>query len=441
MSNSISKNFYDISIIPQNWTEKRLKNILSISENKSLDFNNEKILSLTKKGIVLNDITSNKGQIAQSYEKYIKVKKGQICMNPMDLLSGWVDISYFDGLISPAYYTFELNEEVENKFINYFLQSNYLRKTFFKLGKGVASHDNFGRWVLTLEELKNIYVFIPKIEEQKLISHYLDKKIGQINKLIDKIQKKIELLKEHRALIINKSVTTGLDLNVEMKDSNIELIGKIPKDWKMSKIKYILDESKDSIRTGPFGSHLKSEDMIDKGIRVYNQRTVYDEDFVSGKIFVSFEKFETLKSFTVLNGDILISSRGTIGKMTIVADGSEVGVLHPCLIRLRANDEVVLKKYLWWYMNHSSLFIESVKLESNSTTIDVIYSNILSEIKFPLPKIKEQQKIIEFLDKKITKIDTLIMRENQRVHILKEYKLSLISSVVTGKVCISEDMI
>ena len=67
---------------------------------------------------------------------------------------------------------------------------------------------------------------------------------------------------------------------------------------------------------------LKSDDMVDEGIRIYNQRTVYDEDFESGSIFVSPEKFESMKSFTVMNGDVLISSRGTIGKMTTVPEGS-----------------------------------------------------------------------------------------------------------------------
>ena len=69
------------------------------------------------------------------------------------------------------------------------------------------------------------------------------------------------------------------------------------------------------------------------------------------------------------------------------------------------------KKYLWWYMNHSSLFLESVKLESNATTIDVIYSNVLSEVKFPRPSLQEQQQIVTHLDQETKKIDTLIQKE------------------------------
>ena len=212
----MSKEFYDLSKIPNNWKCSRLKYILSFSEEISNNPLNEKNLSLTQNGIIKKDISTNEGQISKSYDKYILVKKGQISMNPMDLLTGWVDISPLDGLISPAYYTFKLKNNFDTKFVNYFFQSNYYRKTFFKLGKGVASHDNFGRWVLTPDELKNIYIFYADLEQQKLISCYLDNKTNQIDLLIKKIQKKIKLLKEKRTSLINQCATKGLDPNVEM---------------------------------------------------------------------------------------------------------------------------------------------------------------------------------------------------------------------------------
>ena len=432
MSTSISKNFYDISIIPKNWTEKRLKNILSISENKSSNFNNEKILSLTKKGIVINDISSNKGQIAESYEKYIKVKKGQICMNPMDLLSGWVDISNFEGLISPAYYTFELNEEVDNKFINYFLQSNYLRKTFFKLGKGVASHGNFGRWVLTPDELKNICLFIPNIEEQKLISHYLDKKTENINKLIDKIHKQIELLQEQRTTLINKCVTKGLDPNVEMKDSGVEWIGDIPKHWDVTKLKY-----HGSVL---IGLSFDKEDIVDQneGTLVLRSSNVQNgEVSFSDNIWV---KSQVPENLFVQTGDILIcsrnGSRNLIGKNCLLGKeslGMTWGVFmsvfrtkHPNFFHWMLNSQV--------FKSQSGLYLTS--------TINQLTVSTLENLKFPyVADPIEQQKIHDFLSKKISLFDKLIKKENNKIILLKEYRQSLISSVVMGKVRVTEDII
>ena len=239
----MSKEFYDLSAVPKNWKYSKLKYILSISENTSDNPSDEKNLSLTKNGIIEKKISSNEGQIASSYEKYILTKKGQISMNPMDLLTGWVDISSLDGLISPAYYTFLLKKDFDTKFVNYFLQSNYYRETFFKLGKGVASHNNYGRWILTPDELKNICFFYPILKEQKFISSYIDKKTQQIDKMLEISKKKIELLKEHKKTFYQYLIS-GIDKNVEMKDTQLSWIGKIPKHWNIMKLSRVIKSSR-----------------------------------------------------------------------------------------------------------------------------------------------------------------------------------------------------
>jgi len=291
------------------------------------------------------------------------------------------------------------------------------------------------------KQIREISVSFPPLLEQNQIVKYLDYKTSLIDKLIEKTKKKIDLLKEKRTALINHCVTKGLNPDVEMKDSGIDWIGKIPFKWNCVPIKYILNKGKYSIRTGPFGSQLKTSDMVEAGIKIYNQRSVYDEDFIQGKMYIPKNKFEKLKGFEVRRGDILISSRGTIGKMAIVPEDAELGVLHPCLIRIRVNTDSLNKKYLWWYINHSSIFFDSVKYESNSTTIDVIYSNILTEIKFPLPPFSEQEQIIEYLDEQIQKIDTVIDKENKRIEFLKEYRKSLISEVVTGKIDVRDEVL
>ena len=145
-------------------------------------------------------------------------------------------------------------------------------------------------------------------------------------------------------------------------------------------------------------------------------------------------------SYIVQPKDVLITSRGTIGKMTIVPENGEIGVLHPCLIRLRLNENKLIPKYLWWYVNHSSLFIESVKIESNATTIEVIYSETLSSVKIPIPTVREQLEILEFLNVKIPIIDTKISNTRKRIELLKEYRQSLISEAVTGKIDVRNEV-
>ena len=292
---------------------------------------------------------------------------------------------------------------------------------------------------ITPTQLVNIKINIPPLTEQTQIVEFLDSKTSLIDKLISVKQRKIELLKEKRTALINHVVTKGLNPNVKMKESGVEWIGEIPEHWLFLPIKYLLKKVKNAIKTGPFGSQLKSDDIIGSGFKVYNQRTVYDNDYHQGENYISDAKFELLKEFKVIEGDILITSRGTIGKCSIVPPKIEIGVLHPCLIRIQIDEGILAKLYLHRYINQSSLFIDGVKYESNSTTIEVIYSDTIKNYRLPLPPFHEQTQIIEFLDEKTKEIDNLLILEQKKIDLLKEYRQSLISEVVTGKIKVTKD--
>ena len=440
MTHNRSRNFYDISKIPTDWKESRLKYVLSISDEKSLNFSKEKILSLTNKGIIEKNVTTNQGQIAESYEKYIFIKEGQICMNPMDLLSGWVDISSHNGLISPAYYTFILNNEFDYKFINYFLQSNYFRKTFFKLGKGVASHDNFGRWVLTPEELKNISIFFPKIEEQRIISRYLDKKIPMIEFLIEKIKKKIELIIEQKISLINNYVTKGLDLNTEMKDSGFDRIGLIPKHWKIKKLKYIINK-KNFIR-GPFGGSLKIDSFVPSGYKVYEQKNVIYSNFDLGSSFINEKKFAELSRFEIRARDILMSCSGTIGKTVFVPLNVTKGIINQALLIIRPEDTKITSSEYLEKVFTSYFFQEQVLDNSQGGAMkNLVGIDIFRNVKIPIPPLNEQKKLLELIEKKVSILDKIISKEKERLKLLHEYHHCLISSVLGGKIRVREGML
>ena len=426
MNLEISKNFYNILKIPNDWNKTRLKYVLSISENKSFNFDDEKILSLTKRGIIVRDISTNQGQIAESYEKYTLVKKGQICMNPMDLLSGWVDISSFDGIISPAYYTFILNDGFNNKFINYFLQSNYLRKTFFKLGKGVASHDNFGRWVLTPEELKNIVIFFPNIEKQKLISLYLDKKINQVNLLIEKIQKKIEYLKEQRISLINRCVTKGLNTNVEMKNSLVEQIGDIPKHWKVIRGKYILQ----ILSARVTGNEIEKNGI--PFIKVEDLNKIDDGYYLTeSKLMLEPSDFTKPLPHNIL----IIPKRGMSIFTNKIVISKIKGILDSNLMGLKVIDEINTK-----FVFH---VIKSRGLGDicDQSSVPQINNKHIYPLKFQIPPKEEQNRIVEFIDQKNQNYEKTIFKEIKRIETLREYLVSLISSTVMGVVKVTEDMI
>ena len=288
--------------------------------------------------------------------------------------------------------------------------------------------------------LGSILLQKPPLNEQRTIAAYLDRKTAQIDNLISTKQKLIELLKEERAAIINQAVTKGLNPDVPMKDSGIEWLGEIPAHWVVKKIKYLLKSKKGALKTGPFGSQLKNSDMSLEGFKVYNQRSVLDKDFDSGDLFISNEKFLELRDFEVFPGDLLLTSRGTIGKCAIFPSNKMRGILHPCLIRIQLDQDLIINDYAELFIQNSRLFAESVAFNSNATTIDVIYGDTLRAVDIVLPpSIKEQNEIVMFVKKQTTKIDQTISKIKKQIDLLQEFRTALISEVVTGKIDVRDE--
>ena len=218
----------------------------------------------------------------------------------------------------------------------------------------------------------------------------------------------------------------------EMKDSGIEWIGEIPKDWKVKRLKYLYDYTDGSpVRVGPFGSELNSKEFQSEGIWVYNQRTVLDENFISNDVFITEEKAKKLSAFTVKTNDILITTRGTIGKIAIVPKYAEQGIIHPCIIRFRINSKLILSRYVKYIFNDTDITMNQIFYKSNGSTIEVLYSYNLRDILLPLPSIAQQINITDFLDTQCSEIDATAEDIQKEISLLEDYKKSVITEAVT----------
>jgi type I restriction enzyme S subunit len=194
-----------IDDIPSHWEVIKLKYLFRIVKLISGELGFD-ILSVTQSGVKIKDISQNEGQISMDYSKYQIVYPGQFVMNHMDLLTGFVDISKYDGVTSPDYRVFEsYSEKVNNSYYLNIFQQCYRNRIFYRLGNGVS---NLGRWRLSSQEFLDFVLPLPPISEQEHIVSYLDEKTSQIDKTIDIEKKKIELLKEYRQSLIS-SVVTG----------------------------------------------------------------------------------------------------------------------------------------------------------------------------------------------------------------------------------------
>ncbi len=219
----------------------------------------------------------------------------------------------------------------------------------------------------------------------------------------------------------------------EMKDSGIEWIGEISDDFQMIPLKYLLESGKSSVKVGPFGSQLSGTDLLNEesDFWVYNQRSVIDENSTEGTAFISEEKYKCMPGFQVHEGDILITTRGTIGRIFKIPSNFNKGIIHPCIIKFRIDERRFNYKLLRLIFNESDLLVRQLSYKSNATTIDVIYSDTLRNIYVPTCSMEMQKKLADFLDSKCSEIDALTADIQKEIEVLEEYKKSVITEAVT----------
>lgn len=301
---------------------------------------------------------------------------------------------------------------------------------------------------LNLDMLGSIPCPVPPLEEQQTIARFLDAQTTRIDSLIAKKRQLIAKLKEKRSALIARTVTcglppeaakaAGLEPNPAMKDSGVEWLDRLPEHWNVLRLKHVLKVKKGAIKTGPFGSQLHSSEMLDTEIKVYNQRNVIDRDIRGGDNYVSLEKFKYLKAFEVFPGDLLVTTRGTIGRCLVIPENAEHGILHPCLMRLQLDSSVVKDRYLEILIEDSGSVLDQLKVMSNATTIEVIYSETLKEVWLPMPPANEQEIIIAYLDREMAELDALTDGVGSAVDRITEYRQALITAAVTGKIDVQE---
>ena len=219
----------------------------------------------------------------------------------------------------------------------------------------------------------------------------------------------------------------------EMKDSGLEWLGNVSSDVKLVPLKYLLKKERMPIKVGPFGSQLSGTDFLkeESDFWVYNQRIVLDENYEAGDAYISSEKYETTIGFHVYEDDILITTRGTIGKISRIPHIHKPGILHPCIIRFRIDDSLYDYRLLKLIFNQSDFVTEQILYKSNATTIEVIYSDTLKNVILPVWDMQTQRKIADFLDTKCSEIDALTADIQTQIDTLEQYKRSVITATVT----------
>ncbi len=217
------------------------------------------------------------------------------------------------------------------------------------------------------------------------------------------------------------------------KDSGLEWLGMVPEHWEVMPIKYVLEQSNEGIKIGPFGSALTGKVSTEHPVRVYGQWNVVGKDFNAGKNFVTEETYHELSSYQISANDILISMMGTVGKCAIIPETADKGIMDSHIVKIRLDQNKVLPEYFYYIYDKdcSKVIIEQIQCNKRGSIMDGLNSSLIKNFVITLPPLSEQRTIASYLDQKVGQIDALISEKEKMVEDLKAYRSSLITETVT----------
>jgi len=285
--------------------------------------------------------------------------------------------------------------------------------------------------LITATKVKEKIIQYPSIQEQTAIANFLDKKTAQIDALIEKDKKLIALLKEKRTALINHAITKGLDPNAKMKDSGIEWIGEIPKEWEVRKLKYIA-----LIRISNVDKKSKPNE---EEVFLCNYNEVYNNEFITPNLSFmnATASIEQCNKFSIRKGDVIITKDSEtpedIAVPSLVEENLNNIVCGYHLALIRPNERILKGKYLLRIFQSRKINDQFVISANGVTRFGISTYPIKNSIVI-VPPLLEQIAITNFLNKTTAKIDKTIQKIEENINLLEEYNKSLIHHVVTGKV-------
>jgi len=416
-----------IGEIPEHWVIKQLRYVSSqISAGGTPSTKVEKYWNQNDYVWLPSGRVQNKEIVITNKEKYISQSglenSSTKLIDPNTTLialtgatCGNIGYLTFKACANQSVVSINNNETFDSKFLFYYLLS---QREQIRLKQSGGAQGG-----INTEDVKSLKFVSPSIEEQIQISSYLDNKTSLIDRLINNNKKLIKLLEEKRTALINKVITKGLDPNVKMKDSGIEWIGEIPEHWEVKRLKFLgqivggstPSSSEEAFWDGDINWITTADMGNTKGKYIYkSKRTITKAglDSIGNKIFPV--------------GSLIISNRAPIGYVFISQLPSATNQGCKTIYDIKGNVD-----FMYYYLISIRNILESL---GKGTTFKELSDTSLESIKVPFPSQLEQNKIVEYLDKKTSCIDETINKVKDENKLLREYRASLISNVVTGKI-------
>lgn len=415
-----------IGLIPSDWSITSIKNILEIpitdGPHTTPEFYDEGIPFLSAEAVKGGklDFNRKRGFISEEdfelfSQKYIPAR-GDIFMIKSGATTGntaMVETDEIFTIWSPLA-VFRANEQkVVPKFLHFYLMSPNF-KSLVELSWSYGTQQNIGMGVLS-----NLSIPYPNTEIQTQIANYLDHKTQIIDALIEKKEQLIKKLQAQRQAIINEAVTKGLNPNAEMKDSGIEWLGEVPAHWDATVFRRICD-----LQQGlQIAISERYHEPIEGALEYITTKSIHNpNDF---RQYVLNPK----NSVVCHEDEILLGRTGNTGE---VVSGVK-GVFHNNFFKIDFDVEKADKDFLIYYLK-STIVQELIMLVAGTTTIPDLNHGDFLNLPLVFPEKKEQIEIAEFIAINFERINNLISKIKTQSKKLKEYRQSIISEAVTGKI-------
>ena len=423
--------------VPEHWQIVRTKDIFNHRKEEALE--DDEIVTAFRDG----QVTLRKNRRTDGFTNSIKehgyqhINSGDLVIHEMDAFAGAIGVSDSSGKSTPVYSVcYAKNENINHHFYSHFFRT--MAKTGFinSLAKGIRVRSTEFRW----NESRNVYLVEPPKSDQQKIVAFLDTETTRIDNLISKQEKLIELLEEQRKSIISHAVTKGLNPNALMKDSGVEWLGRVPCDWQYYSIKRTIKVLTDYTANGSFADLAKNVNYLDYGFSRLVRLTDLREDLNNNGVYITEDAHKYLKKSELFGGELLLANVGAYAGFACLMPYKKIkATLAPNMFLLRFKEQRINNKFMYYLINSKTIQYQ-FQVSMTSTAQPKLNKDNVKNIVMFLPTLQIQNEIVEYLDSENLILDNLIFKQQALIEKLKEYRASIISHAVTGKIDVREHM-
>lgn len=403
-----------VGAMPKGWELRRAKTLFTQRNSKGNEI--EVLLSPTQKyGVVPQSQLEGVVQVKEDtdLQMFKTVHKGDFVISLRSFQGGF-EYSLYEGVCSPAYQVFYPTSPICDTYYRYLFKSQSFISKMNNLTVGIREGKN-----IQYVDFANSQIPVPPLAEQERIAAFLDAECAEIDAVLEKTRASIEEYKKLKQAVITQAVTKGVRGDRPMKDSGIEWIGEIPAEWD------ILNLVAHTSMLTPMRDRPENLDGPIPWVRIEDFEGKYIESSKAGLgVSMKTVKEMNLKVYPV--GTILCTSSCIMGKCAIVSRELVSNQRFIGIIPDRTTD----KTYLYYLMTSNAErmnFLSTGALQAN------LSRSAFEHLKVQFPPYSEQQEIAAYLDDKCEKIDELILKKQQYLTEIENYKKSLIYEYVTGK--------